>query len=484
MNKKRVAFESLGCKLNYAETVQIEKEFRQRGFDVVDSSTSADVLVINTCTVTHNADSDCRQIVRRALRTSPEAFVVVTGCYAQGKPEEVAGIEGVDLVLGAKEKFNLFDYVGDLKKDNGSNFGSHEVDLKENYHARVFAGPINEAIEFGPADSADPSTRLHAGTPDSSRAAIGSKPTGLRARTRAFLKVQDGCNYTCSYCTIPKVRGVSRSPSVASLVDEAKVIASLGYKEVVLSGVNVGDFAGAHHGAGAQIFDGRRDKNSFLNLLTELENVDGIERIRISSIEPNLLTKEIVRFVAFSTKYCKHFHVPLQSGSDEVLKRMRRRYNSSQYREIVGYIREVMPNAGIGADVIVGFPGETGECFEDSYSFIEDLPLTYMHVFTYSERDGTDAVRFDRVVDQKIRKKRSEILRMLSVQKRYEFSRRHIGRIMKVLVEEEIKNGKMFGLTSNYIRVEMDSNPSKANEICDVLITGVSDNSLTGQVIL
>ena len=451
MEKKRVALENLGCKLNYAETIQIEKEFRRRGFDIVDPSSSADIFVINTCTVTQSADSDCRQVVRRALRTSPQAFVVVTGCYAQGKPDEVAQIEGVDLVLGAKEKFELYDHVDEFTK---------------NYHARIFVGPVEDAVEFGAADSAVHNARLPAARGERTEAR-----SGVQARTRAFLKVQDGCSYNCSYCTIPKVRGVSRSPSVAFLVTQAEEIAANGFKEVVLSGVNVGDFQ-------------KRGGDSFFKLLTELEKVDGIERIRISSIEPNLLTKDIVKFVASSTKYCKHFHVPLQNGCDEILKKMRRRYDSVQYREIVEYVKETIPHAGIGADVIVGFPGETPELFEKSLGFIENLPLSYLHVFTYSEREGTDATTLDGIVDSRVRKKRSEALRMLSSRKRYEFNRKHVGKIMKVLIEEEVKNGKMFGFTSNYIRVEIESNPSKVNEICDVLITGVSDNTVMGRVIL
>lgn len=445
MEKKRVAFESLGCKLNYAETIQIEKEFIRRGFDVVDPSASTDVFVINTCTVTHSADSDCRQIVRRALRNSPNAFVVVTGCYAQGKPDEVAQIEGVDLVLGAREKFELFNLVDDFTK---------------NYHARIFAGPIEDAVEFGAADSAIDGARLRAET-----------HSGVQARTRAFLKIQDGCDYNCSYCTIPKARGASRSPSIPFLIDQTKEIAAHGFKEVVLSGVNVGDF-------------GATSATPLLDLLRQLEKVDGIERFRISSIEPNLLTKEIVKFIASSTKFCKHFHVPLQSGVDEVLRKMRRRYNSNQYREIVEYVKEMMPNSGIGADVIVGFPGETNELFEKSYNFIQGLPVTYLHVFSYSERDGTDAAVSEESIDPRVRRKRSEVLRMLSTKKRYEFNRQHLGRIMRVLIEEEVKNGKMFGFTSNYIRVEIDANLSHVNELSDVLITGVSDNTAIGQVIL
>jgi len=435
MEKRKVAFESLGCKLNYAETVQIEKEFRRRGFEVVDSSNPADVYVINTCTVTQSADSDCRQIVRRALRNAPNAFVVVTGCYAQGNPEEIAGIEGVDLVLGAREKFELFDHVDDFVK---------------NYHARVFSGPIESAVGFGAADSAMDG-----------------------ARTRAFLKVQDGCDYNCSYCTIPSVRGASRSPSVEFLVEEAKQIASLGFKEAVLSGVNVGDFGR----------DGSSRHSNMLDLLMALERIEGIERFRISSIEPNLLSKEIIDFVSSSSKLCQHFHVPLQSGADDVLRKMRRRYNTGQYRETVEYIRRKIPSAGIGADVIVGFPGETNDLFERSFEFIDSLPLTYLHVFSYSERDSTPAASYYGTVDPRVRKKRSEVLRMLSSRKRFEFNRKSVGMITKVLVEDEVRNGKMYGFTSNYVRVEMTEDQSLVNKIPDVLITGVSDNTALGQVI-
>lgn len=443
MEKKRVAFESLGCKLNYAETAQIEKEFLLRGFEVVDSSASADVFVINTCTVTRSADSDCRQIVRRALRSSPDAFVVVTGCYAQGKPDEVARIDGVDLILGAKEKFHLFEYADSFTKSAGSRDGA-----EANFHGRVFVSPIEDIAEFGAADSA---------------------VKGMR--TRAFLKVQDGCDYNCSYCTIPKVRGASRSATVDFLVEEARQIGAAGFKEVVLSGVNVGDF-------------GSGEGDSLLELLKALEQVDGIERFRISSIEPNLLTREIVKFVASSTKFCKHFHVPLQNGADEVLRKMRRRYNTGQYRDVVSSVRELMPDAGIGADVIVGFPGETNEMFEKSVNYIESLPLSYLHVFSYSERDGTASAGLGGNVDPRVRRKRSELLRMISTRKRFEFNRRYVGKVMKVLVEEEVKHDKMYGFTSNYVRVEIEANRLHANEMSDVLITGVSDNTAMGQVIL
>lgn len=443
MDKKRVAFESLGCKLNYAETAQIQKEFRERGFEVVGSAATADVFVINTCTVTRSADSDCRQIVRRALRSSPDAFIVVTGCYAQGKPQEVAQINGVDLVLGAKEKFHLFDYTDSFSKRTSDENGS-----EANYHGRVFVSPIRDAVEFGYADSA-----VDGG------------------RTRAFLKVQDGCDYNCSYCTIPKVRGLSRSPSVEFLVEQTRRIASEGYKEVVLSGVNVGDY-------------GSKGPGSLLDLLKALEQVDGVQRFRISSIEPNLLTKEIVKFVASSNKFCNHFHVPLQNGADEVLRKMRRRYKTGHYRETVDYVREFMPDAGLGADVIVGFPGETNEIFEKSMNFIESLPLTYLHVFSYSEREGTASAGFGGNVDPRVKRKRSEILRMISTKKRYEFNRRFVGKVVKVLAEEEVKNGKMYGFTSNYVRVEVEANPLHANELADVLITGVSDNTAVGQIIL
>jgi threonylcarbamoyladenosine tRNA methylthiotransferase MtaB len=465
MQRKRVALESLGCKLNYAETIQIEKEFLRRGFEVVPSSSAqADVFVINTCTVTQSADSDCRQIVRRALRSSPDAFVVVTGCYAQGKPEEVAQIEGVDLVLGAKEKFELFNYIDDFTK---------------NYHARIFVGPIEDAVEFGAADSA-----LRAEPPVSPGTGAEDPPSAaIQTRTRAFLKVQDGCDYKCSYCTIPKVRGPSRSPSISFLVNQAKEIAARGFKEIVLSGVNVGDFNPKPEIASSAAQNGESRDGAFIDLIQALDRVEGIERIRISSIEPNLLTDEIIRFVSVSSKMCKHFHIPMQSGSDFVLKRMRRRYNTSQYRAVVERIKEFIPEAGIGADVIVGFPGETNEDFERTYLFIESLPLTYLHVFTYSEREGTDAANFGDKVDPRVKRKRSEILRMLSVRKRYEFNRKHIGKIVTVLVEEEMKNGKMFGFTSNYVRVELDAIPSRANEMTDVLITGVSDNTAIGQII-
>ncbi len=472
MQKKRVAFESLGCKLNYAETVQIEKEFLRRGFDVVDSSAPTDVFVINTCTVTQSADSDCRQVVRRALRHSPGAYVVVTGCYAQGKPDEIAQIEGVDLVLGAKEKFKLFDFVDDFTK---------------NYHARIFSGPTEDIVEFGAADSAVGRNGL------SIEVTPGTRHSGLQTRTRAFLKVQDGCDYNCSYCTIPTVRGNSRSPSVEFLIDQVREIAASGFKEVVLSGVNVGDF-----GRGESCNkSGNGHNRSFLDLLKALEKVDGIERYRISSIEPNLLTREIVRFVASSSKFCRHFHIPLQSGADDVLRKMRRRYNTGQYRETVEYVRELIPEAGIGADIIVGFPGESNEAFERSFNFVENLPLTYLHVFSYSERNGTDASGLHGSVDPRVRRKRSELMRMLSTRKRYEFNRQHVGKIVKVLIEDEVKSGKVFGFTSNYVRVEIPLPSSSGdggstgevafthfNDVSDVLITGVGDNTVSGQVIL
>lgn len=432
MCQKRVSFESLGCKLNYAETIQIEKEFRKRGFEVVDSQSEADVVVINTCTVTQSADSDCRQLIRRAMRNSPNAYIVVTGCYAQGRPDELSSIEGVDLVLGNHEKFKLFDFVDDFRK---------------NYHSRVFVGPIDDVVDFGAADSADEGSR-----------------------TRAFLKVQDGCDYNCSYCTIPSVRGRSRSPSIEFLVNEAREIASRGYKEVVLSGVNVGDF-------------GQKYGKSLIDLLRALERIEGIERFRISSIEPNLLSKEIVNFVAGSEKFCKHFHIPLQSGADEVLKKMRRRYNTELYRSVVEYVRNKLPDAAIGADVIVGFPTETTELFETTYSFIESLPLTYLHVFSYSQRQNTDAAKIGADVDPRVKKKRAELLRMLSNRKRYEFNRSHIGKIVRVLVEEEEKNGKMYGFTSNYVRVEMEVDRFHQRELCDVLIQGVSDNTCIGSIL-
>ncbi len=421
---KRVSFYTLGCKLNFAETSTIGEEFKKRGFKIVEFGEPSDVCVINTCSVTESADRDCRRAVRKALKTSPNAFIIVTGCYAQLRPDEIAKIEGVDLILGSNEKFKIFDYVSDFQK---------------NYHAQIFVSPIVETNEFHIASS-----------------------TPVADRTRAFLKVQDGCDYNCSYCTIPFARGKSRSPEINIIVEKAKTLAQLGYKEIVLSGVNVGDY-------------GRKIGTNLFELVKELEKVDGIERIRISSIEPNLLTEEMIDYFINSEKICNHFHIPLQSGNDEILRRMRRRYTTELYKKRIEYIKSRNPDACIGADVIVGFPGETEKHFEITYNFINELPISYLHVFTYSERPGTDALNLPGKVPLIERHKRSEMLRNLGLKKKNAFYRQMIGKMLDVLWESEVKDGMMFGFTENYVKVKMEYKPSLVNKILLVKITGVEN---------
>ena len=416
---KKVALHTLGCKLNYAETATIGRQFTDRGFEVVDSDQPADVYLLNTCSVTERADRECRQIIRRALRTSPEAFIIVSGCYAQLRPEEIAAIDGVDLVLGTNEKFSVFDHADRFVKQPTPH---------------VYVSCIDDAVDCAPAFSAD---------------------TG--SRTRAFLKIQDGCDFNCSFCTIPMARGASRSRPEEDVVLDAARIASQGCSEIVLTGVNVGDY-GLKQGAG------------LLRLLRKLEEVDGIERIRISSIEPNLLTRELVDAVLGSEKCCNHFHIPLQSGSDAVLKRMRRRYTREQYLAVVEYIRGRDQDAGIGADVIVGFPGETEESFRETSSFLADAPVSYLHVFTFSERPGTPASEFEGTVEPRVRAERSEALRLLGQRKRHAFHSSFIGRRMPVLFEGRHRRRSASGLTTNYIRVEAPSPGPLANEVRDVRI--------------
>jgi threonylcarbamoyladenosine tRNA methylthiotransferase MtaB len=416
---KKVALHTLGCKLNYAETATIGRQFTDRGFEVVDSDQPADVYLLNTCSVTERADRECRQIIRRALRTSPEAFIIVSGCYAQLRPEEIAAIDGVDLVLGTNEKFSVFDHADRFVKQPTPH---------------VYVSCIDDAVDCAPAFSAD---------------------TG--SRTRAFLKIQDGCDFNCSFCTIPMARGASRSRPEEDVVLDAARIASQGCSEIVLTGVNVGDY-GLKQGAG------------LLRLLRKLEEVDGIERIRISSIEPNLLTRELVDAVLGSEKCCNHFHIPLQSGSDAVLKRMRRRYTREQYLAVVEYIRGRDQDAGIGADVIVGFPGETEESFRETSSFLADAPVSYLHVFTFSERPGTPASEFEGTVEPRVRAERSETLRLLGRRKRHAFHSSFIGRRMPVLFEGRHRRRSASGLTTNYIRVEAPSPGPLANEVRDVRI--------------
>jgi threonylcarbamoyladenosine tRNA methylthiotransferase MtaB len=428
---RKVAFHTLGCKLNYAETASIGKGFTEAGFRTVDFSESADVYLINTCSVTENADKECRQIIRRALRHNPNAYVVVVGCYAQLRPEEVASIDGVDLVLGASEKFRLFEYVDSFQK---------------NEYPLIYTTPINEVNDFGPADS------------------------GGWDRTRAFLKIQDGCDYNCSFCTIPLARGGSRSRPIDVTLLQARNLVQQGYKEIVLSGVNVGDY-------------GRKIGTDFFTLLKELDTIDGLERIRISSIEPNLLTREMVDFVAQSQRVCNHFHIPLQSGHDAVLRLMRRRYTAQHYHELVHHIKATMPECGIGVDVIVGFPGETDAYFEHTYQFLLDLPVTYLHVFSYSERPETKALELEGIVKPQVRAQRSEMLRILGAKKKREFYEQHLGKTVSVLLEHEEQNGMMFGFTTNYVRVGVSYDDRLINQICEVHVNEIVDNVGIGEVL-
>lgn len=414
----RVSLHTLGCKLNYAETSMLGKQFTDRGYEIVAFGEAADVCVINTCSVTERADRECRQLIRRALRTSCNPFVVVTGCYAQLEPEEVASIEGVDVVLGAKEKFNLINYVESEKKRT----------------PRVFVSEIDTVDNFGVGYS-----------------------TSASERTRAFLKVQDGCDYNCSFCTIPLARGASRSQSIKACVEQARLLVSQNYKEIVLTGVNVGDY-------------GKKNGTNLLALLRELVKIDGLERIRISSIEPNLLTREILDFAASEKKMANHFHIPLQSGSDDVLRRMRRRYHREYYFDLIHRIRQQIPDCGIGVDVIVGFPGETDDHFEETQLFLTELPVSYLHVFTYSERPNTPAREFAHPVEPRIRFQRSEQLRLLAQKKKDAFYRSMMGKTVSVLMEGEVQDGLRFGFSENYVRVGLPAEETVENTFLDVLL--------------
>ena len=416
---KTVAFHTLGCKLNFAETSTIARQLIGAGYEKVDFDSPAQVYVINTCSVTDNADKECKFHVKRAVKANPEGLVVVLGCYAQLKPEEISAIEGVDLVLGAKEKFNLLNFLDDLRKAEAS--------------AQVHSCEIEDADFF-----------------------IGSYSIG--DRTRAFLKVQDGCDYKCTYCTIPMARGISRSDTIENIVKNAKEIAGQNIKEIVLTGVNIGDY-------GKGEFGNKKHEHTFLDLVKELNKVEGIERIRISSIEPNLLKDETIELVAESQNFVPHFHIPLQSGSDEILKKMKRRYLTALYTNRVKKIREMLPDACIGVDVIVGFPGETEEKFLETYKFLSELPISYLHVFTYSERDNTEAVEMEGVVPISERKKRNKMLRILSEKKKMAFYQSQIGKTLPVLWEHEEKNGMMFGFTDNYVRVLKPYDPASINRV-------------------
>ncbi|MFW2136253.1 tRNA (N(6)-L-threonylcarbamoyladenosine(37)-C(2))-methylthiotransferase MtaB [Chryseobacterium sp. TY4] len=427
-----VAFHTLGCKLNFAETSTIARQLTDAGYDKVEFDQPAKVYIINTCSVTENADRECKLHVKRAMKANPEGLVAVIGCYAQLKPEEISNIEGVDLVLGAKEKFNILSYLNDLEKAEST--------------AEIHSCEIDEADFF-----------------------IGSYSIG--DRTRAFLKVQDGCDYKCTYCTIPLARGISRSDTIENVVNNAKEIAAKDIKEIVLTGVNIGDY-------GKGEFGNKKHEHTFLDLISELDKVDGIERIRISSIEPNLLKDESIELVSKSRSFVPHFHIPLQSGSDDILKKMKRRYLTSLYQNRVSKIRDVMPDACIGVDVIVGFPGETEEKFMETYNFLNDLPISYLHVFTYSERENTEAADMNGVVPISERKKRNKMLRILSEKKKMAFYQTQLGKTLPVLWEHENKNGFMYGFTENYVRVKKVFDINSVNQIEMLKLTKIDDEGI------
>jgi threonylcarbamoyladenosine tRNA methylthiotransferase MtaB len=424
----RVALHTLGCKLNYAETSTIGKQFLDRGYELVEFGAPADVVVINTCTVTRRADRECRQLIRRALRTSGDPYVIVTGCYAQLEPEEIASISGVDLVLGAKEKSDLFAHAGELERGVAPRVLVSEVD------DRFTSAFTTEA--------------------------------GLR--TRAYLKVQDGCDYHCSFCTIPLARGESRSLPLQECVAQAAELTRQGYREIVLTGVNVGDY-------------GRKEGESLLSLLHRLVRLEGLDRLRISSIEPNLLTDELLEFASANAVICPHFHIPLQSGSDQILKKMRRRYRAADYRSLLERVHQRLPHAGIGADVIVGFPGETESHFQETYRFLQDLPLSYLHVFSYSERPHTPAAQMDFPVAPEARHRRSSMLRNLGRMKRRAFCSSMIGHLTTILVEAEEVEGRRFGYTGNYVRVAIPASLGEENSLLRVRITGVEGDACLGE---
>ena len=429
--EKKVAFYTLGCKLNFSETSTIARNFVNEGFKRVPFEDTADVYVINTCSVTDNADKRFKTIVKNALKKNHDAFLIAVGCYAQLKPEELAAVDGVDLVLGATEKFNVTSYINDLTK---------------NTIGEVHSCEISEADFY-----------------------VGSYSIG--DRTRAFLKVQDGCDYKCTYCTIPLARGISRSDTLENVINNAKEISSKGIKEIVLTGVNIGDY-------GKGEFGNKKHEHTFLELVKKLDEVKGIHRLRISSIEPNLLKDETIDFVSKSNSFVPHFHIPLQSGSDELLKKMKRRYLLKTYTNRVAKIKEVMPNACIGVDVIVGFPGETDELFLETYNYLNEMNISYLHVFTYSERPNTEAVNFEGTVPKKIRAKRSKMLRGLSAKKRRSFYEGQLGNTATVLFENENKEGFINGFTENYVKVKAPWNPKLANTLKSVILTEIDQDGL------
>lgn len=434
--KKKVAFYTLGCKLNFSETSTIARSFINEGFDRVEFNEVADIYVINTCSVTENADKRFKSIVKQAQKVNPDAFVAAVGCYAQLKPQELADVNGVDLVLGATEKFNLTSYINELINNPERNKGAGEVHSCEIENADFYVGSYS----------------------------IGD-------RTRAFLKVQDGCDYKCTYCTIPLARGISRSDTMESVIKNAREIAAQNIKEIVLTGVNIGDY-------GKGEFGNKKHEHTFLDLVTQLDQVAGIERLRISSIEPNLLKNETIDLVSKSRAFVPHFHIPLQSGNNDILKKMKRRYMRELYVDRVSKIKEVMPHACIGVDVIVGFPGESDDHFLDTYNFLNTLDISYLHVFTYSERDNTEASVMDGVVPKKVRAKRSKMLRGLSAKKRRAFYESQLGSTRTVLFESENKEGYIHGFTENYIKVKTPWNPDLVNTLHDIELTKIDEDGI------
>ncbi len=428
MSNQSVAFQTLGCKLNFAETSTLARKFEAIGYTRVPFETSSDVYVINTCSVTENADKKFAHTVRQAHKRNPKAFVIAVGCYAQLQPEALAAVDGVDLVLGATEKFNVVSYLEDLSKETPAQVHACDIDGADFYVSSY---------------------------------AIGE-------RTRAFLKVQDGCDYKCTYCTIPLARGISRSDRLESILSQAREIAHQDIREIVLTGVNIGDY-------GKGEFGNKKHEHTFLELVQALDAVEGIDRLRISSIEPNLLNEELIRFVAQSKTFVPHFHVPLQSGNNEILGKMRRRYQRELYADRVALIKSTMPDACIGVDVIVGFPGETEDHFLDTYHFLNDLDVSYLHVFTYSERPNTPAALMKGVVDSKTRHKRSKLLRGLSAKKRHAFYQSQLGKTKTVLFESENKAGYIQGFTENYVKVRMPWNPSFQNQLREVSLNKIDD---------
>ncbi len=427
--QKKVAFYTLGCKLNFSETSTIARNFQNEGFDRVEFDEVADIYVINTCSVTDNADKRFKTIVKNALKQNENAFLIAIGCYAQLKPEELAAVDGVDLVLGATEKFKVTDYINDLSKNEMGEVHSCEIEEADFY--------------------------------------VGSYSIG--DRTRAFLKVQDGCDYKCTYCTIPLARGISRSDTLENVLQNAKEISEKGIKEIVLTGVNIGDY-------GKGEFGNKKHEHTFFELVQKLDTVEGIHRLRISSIEPNLLTNETIDFVAQSNSFVPHFHIPLQSGSDTLLKLMKRRYLRETYDNRVAAIKQTMPNACIGVDVIVGFPGETDELFLETYNYLNQLDISYLHVFTYSERPNTEAVEMDGEVPLKTRNKRSKMLRGLSVKKRRAFYESQLGNESIVLFESENKEGFIHGFTENYVKVKTPWNPELVNTLHPITLTEIDED--------